>query len=146
MFDFVVYIENGKMSMLRIQKLAHKENFMKSNFTYTLDDLKRITGNVSGDHSTANTASKEMLEFIKSSSSVLDDYSNLVKLLDGNSANEIRSLMISMNHVMDAMNEISQFHKNSLLNDEFDKARHKADEFMKSSTKKANELLSKLER
>ena len=126
--------------------LALKERTMQSNFTYTLDSLKRINGNGGGDQAVAETASNEMFRFIEKNSKVLDEYSKIVRLLDGNSANEIRSLMISMNHVMDALNEVSQFHRNSQLNDKFDVARHKADQIMESSSKKATALLSRLER
>lgn len=105
--------------------------------------MKRINGNASSDYVIADTASTEMLEFIEKNSKVLDEYLNIVRLLDVNSASEIRSLMISMSHVMDALTEISQFHRDGKLNDNFDIARHKADQIITSSSKKANALLSK---
>ena len=119
---------------------------MQSNFTYTLDTLKSINGNAGGDYEIAETASTEMLRFIESNSRVIEEYSNLLRILDGNSANEIRSLMISLNHVMDALNDVSQFHRNSQLNDKFDIARHKAAQILKSTSTKADALLPKLER
>ena len=119
---------------------------MQSNFTYTLDALKRINGNVSSDYDIADTATTEMLKFIENSSKVLDEYKNLVRLPDGNSTNEIRNLIISMTYVMDALNELSHFHRNGKLYEVFDIARHKAEQIMQSSSEEATKLLAKLER
>jgi hypothetical protein len=116
---------------------------MQSKFTHTLEMLKQISGKTESDRVVAETASTEMLRFIESHSKVLDEYANLVRLLDGNSAHEIRSLMVSMHHVMDALNEVSEFHRRGQLNDKFDITRHKATQIMESSSEKAKALLSK---
>lgn len=113
---------------------------MQSGFTYTLDDLRRINGNSDHDEGVARKASQEMLNFIENRARTLSEYSNLVSVLDGNSENEIRNLLISIKHVMNALEEISAFHKHGKLNDIFDGARRRAEQIVQSSTEKAKWL------
>jgi len=85
-----------------------------------------------------------MLEFIEENSKKLDEYLNLTRILDSNSAVEIQDIMISLKHVMSALLELSQFHIHSGLNDKFDIARYKANQIIESSTPKAEKLNSML--
>lgn len=118
---------------------------MDSNFTHSIDKLKRISGNANGDDTVAKTAVKEMEEFITSNSAVISEYLDLQRVLTSNSSAEIRCKLISIKHVMRSLSYVQNFHRQGQLNDIFDISKHRMLKVVEQTESDAKELLEALE-
>ena len=118
---------------------------MRSNFTYGMDSLKRINGNSANDYSVAQQATVEMQGFISAQLSALCEFSNLQRLFTTDAEKEIQDIVLSVRHVVDSLKELSAFHRQGLLNDIFDVARHRAENAAEQVEALANSNLTWLQ-
>jgi hypothetical protein len=118
---------------------------MKSDFTHGIDSLKRINGNIQDDYDVAKTAVSEIEEFITDKLSVIDEYSDLKRILTSESPAEIGSILISVRHVMSSLSEIQVFHSRGQLNNIFDISKHKMSKLVESSESKAKKLIDSIQ-
>ena len=114
---------------------------MQSSFTYSLSILKKINGNAKSDYEVAKTVVLEMESFVYEKVEIIDDYLNLKRILTNQSKDEIESLLISLKHVLSALEDVRSFHRNGQLNGIFDGAYHKLIQTVEKYEESAKKLI-----
>lgn len=113
---------------------------MKPNFSHSIDSLKKIEENSSGDIALAESAADELESFVNNQAQIINDYADLKSILTSDSEVEIRNALIAMRHVTTALSELANFHRGGLLVDAFDTRQHRANKCLDETMKKANVL------
>ena len=115
---------------------------MLSNFSHTLDSLRRISGSSSSDLGLARTAADELKDLVLAQHQKIIDYVQLKLIVTTASSSEIKDALTAMRHVTSALQELASFHSNGLLASAFDVPFHQANEALKKAEKQAQVLLT----
>ncbi|MGH8062567.1 MAG: hypothetical protein ACREO7_11225 [Pseudoxanthomonas sp.] len=115
---------------------------MLSNFSNTLDGLRRISGSSSNDMGLARSAADELKDFVLIQHQIIIDYVQLKSIVTVASSAEIKDALTAMRHVTSALQEIASFHSNGLLASSFDVPFHQANEALKKAEKQVEALLA----
>ena len=115
---------------------------MLSNFSNTLDSLRRISGSSSSDLGVARTAADELKDLVLAQHQIIIDYVQLKSIVTTASSTNIRDALTAMRHVTAALQELASFHSNGLLASSFDVPFHQANEALKKAEKQSQALLA----
>ena len=115
---------------------------MLSNFSNTLDGLRRISGSSSSDMATARVAADELKDFVLNQHKCIIDYVQLKSIVTFTNSADIKDALTAMRHVTSALKDLASFHSIGLLASSFDVPFHEANEALKKAEKQAEALLA----
>ena len=113
---------------------------MQSQFSHTLDSLRRINGNSSSDLNIARAAADELKDLVLVQHQRIIDYMQLKLIVTTASSSEIKDALTAMRHVTAALHDLASFHSNGLLASSFDVSFHQANEALKKAEAQAQTL------
>jgi len=78
--------------------------------SYTMDDMKRINGNVSEDVGMVEAMSTEMLMEVKRAAEVINEFAELKRVMTFSAATEVKDAMIAIRHIHSCVFELVQLY------------------------------------
>ena len=117
---------------------------METNFTFTLDGLKRISSNQEGGLELAENSTAEMLVFVESKKALINEFVDLTQVMSSNARNILNDCLTAINHVFSALKELKNHFSHSMIIDPFDITCHKVEKIKNDAEEAVIKLLNNL--
>lgn len=118
---------------------------MKTSFSRTLTEMKRMTDDSSKDVDAARAAADELVAFAAKQFSIIESFTELREVVATSDEDLLRSALAAIRQIHAALKELSELHKSRLLAGSFDVPFNRIHELLRKAELQVPPLLKHLE-
>ena len=118
---------------------------METGFTYSLDNIKRVSGSIPKDFEIISTAERELLEFVEKQYNIVNNFTELHQVMTIQDEVTLKNCIIAINHILKEAKELKSFFSNLNIptsTEPFELCVLKIEQLLKNSEDEVNLLFS----